>query len=83
MIKKFEIFVMLFVCTTLWGEIPLTVVETPGEVEGVVTFARGWDPWFFVRAADGAYWRIERLDYRNQQRLSEGDVIRAKGVYPE
>ena len=83
MIKKFEIFVMLFVCTTLCGEIPLTVIETPGEVEGVVTFARGWDPWFFVRAGDGAYWRIERLDYRNQQRLSEGDVIRAKGVYPE
>ena len=45
------------------------------DIEGVVTFWRSPDPYFFMETASGAVWRVQR-DAR-EPRVSVGDIVKA------
>ena len=47
------------------------------DIEGVVTFWRSPDPYFFMETASGAVWRVQR-DAR-EPRVSVGDIVSAGG----
>lgn len=49
------------------------------DIEGVVTFHRAPDAYFFLQTASGAVWRVQR-DV-NEPRVSAGDIVSAGGFY--
>ena len=49
------------------------------DIEGVVTFHRQPDSYFFLETASGEVWRVQRD--ANDPRVSIGDVVSAGGHY--
>lgn len=49
------------------------------DIEGVVTFHRPADAYFFLEAASGAVWRVQRD--ANDPRVSAGDIVSVGGHY--
>lgn len=49
------------------------------DIEGVVTFRRSPDSYFFIETASGEAWRVQREV--NEPRVSIGDVVSAGGFY--
>ena len=49
------------------------------DVEGVVTFHRSSDSYFFLQTASGEVWRVQRE--ANEPKVSRGDVVSAGGYF--
>lgn len=47
------------------------------DIEGVVTFWRSPDPYFFMETASGAVWRVQRDT--KEPRVSVGDIVSVGG----
>ena len=70
---------MLLPKTTVVFSALLAVSALGADIEGVVTFHRSPDAYFFLQTASGEVWRVQREV--NEPRVSIGDVVSAGGFF--
>ena len=58
-----------------------TTADKPLELDGVVTFRRGFDPYYFVVDDEGKAWRVSETN--KPVRAQVGDRVRISGILPK
>ena len=65
----------------LFAALLFTTADNPLELDGVVTFRRGFDPYYFVIDDKGYAWRVAETN--RPVSVHAGDRIHISGIVPK
>lgn len=65
----------------LFAALLFTTADSPLEFDGVVTFRRGFDPYYFVTDDNGVAWRVAETN--RPVSVHAGDRIHVSGIVPK